>query len=175
MKIGLINKTTNFINLIIMAILWGCFPPPYSQVEDVKFKEQLNNLLTKADKLNKDEHLCFRMDTLTRFTWDKMYIFAGGVTSETMNNRLGVQWEYSKRFCEFWPDGNQLIVFVKDKKIVSSVYFIKGDKKYTDFVISSMGNYIPVVNSFFTISKHTYPTGEFILQINHSSEQHKNY
>ena len=124
----------------------------------------------RANSLMADERTFFKMDTLTDFKWDKMYIFAGNITSEDMNKRLGFIWEYSNNM-GFLHEGNQMIVFVKNNKVVSSSYFLEGDKNYIDFEIGGMENYTPVENSIFSIDKNIYHDEVFTLRIIHPQEK----
>lgn len=64
-----------------------------------------------------------------------------------------------------------MIVFVEKNKVVSSVYFTKGDKNYIDFEIGGMENYTPVKYSLFSIDKKLYHNGSIILQIIHPQEK----
>jgi hypothetical protein len=169
MKIELMNKERQVVNIFLFLLLWGCHKP-YDQVEDKIFKDQINKVLIRAKKLKNNEVAFFRMDTLTKFKWDKMYIFAGEITSEKMDERLGFTWNYSSDM-GFFNEGDKMIVFVEKKEVVSSVYFIEGDKNYTAFEIGGMGDYTPAENSLFSIDKKTYHDGGFILQIVHPQQE----
>jgi hypothetical protein len=154
MKTGPINNGMLVVSFsLVLSLLVGC-DAPYDQIENKEFKKQVAVFLNKVMSIQDNKPVYFRMDTLTKFKWDRMHVFSGEVTAEAMNKELGTEWSYSEKFCDFWPDGNRLIIFVKDKKVVSSAYFIQGEEPYVDlqFAIQNISS----DSSLFSIQKQYY-------------------
>jgi|GEM_PF-3334127 len=49
-----------------------------------------------------------------------------------------------------------LLIFVKDKTVVSTVKYLDGDPKYDDFMIGVLGEYTPKSNSNYYIYKEFF-------------------
>ena len=174
-KLGMgCNRTINWIILFCLTLLFlRCKNiPPYSTVEDLKFKKSLNQVLVRAEILKENERAEFRMDTLTKFKWDKMYAFVGNMKSEEMERILGFKWDYSNCL-ELFSENNHVIVFVKDNKVVSSAYYFGGDERYKHFVIGVMNNYTPVNKSNYYLDKQFDNKGNYYLRVIHPEEANK--
>ncbi len=155
-----INKLVQFAHcLIFIFLICGC-SKSYEEIEDVRFKNRIYQLISQADFLKKNEYTIFKMDTLTDFKWDKMYTFSN-ISRHKMNELLGFEWEYSLDMGMF-QEYDIMVIFVKGKEVVSTSYFNDDDrdgflkKKFT------MGNKLPFClksEAIFSIEKEYGPNG----------------
>ena len=128
----------------------------YSLIEDRKFKADLGKVLQRASlRLGESECAVFRMDTLTKFDWDKMYAIGGNVFKEQIGEQIGIPWEYDGGVGIF-SEGDLLLVFVKHKKVVSTVRYVEGDPNFENFLIGTLGDYASRSNSYYYIYKQYF-------------------
>jgi len=76
---------------LVIPLLWieSCTPTKnYQSIEDIEFKNQLGDVVKRASSvLNESECVVFRMDTLTNFDWDKMYVIGGNFLKNKLRNK----------------------------------------------------------------------------------------
>jgi hypothetical protein len=139
----------------------------YSSIEDYKFKKELGEVLQRASqRLEESECIVFRMDTLTKFDWDKMYAIGGNVFQEQIGETIGIPWEYDGGVGIF-SEGDLLLVFIKRNKIVSTVRYIEGDPIFENFLIGTLGDYTSKSNSFYYMYKQYFSKMPgFYLKVN---------
>lgn len=157
----LITNKSQIITLffLVIPLLWieSCTPTKnYQSIEDIEFKNQLGDVVKRASSvLNESECVVFRMDTLTNFDWDKMYVIGGSFFKEQIEKQIGIPWEYEGGLGIF-TENDMLLIFVKDKTVVSTVKYLDGDPKYDDFMIGVLGEYTPKSNSNYYIYKEFF-------------------
>ncbi|WP_244825183.1 hypothetical protein, partial [Dyadobacter pollutisoli] len=151
---------------LVMLILGTCSDVrTFESVEDKQFKNALNEVVKKADlKLKKGERAFFRLDTLTKFKWDKMYSIPGNVLKREIEKQIGIPWEFGGGM-GFITEGNLLLIFIKDKKVVSTVEFIDGDKRFVPFSIGVLGENMPYSKSSYFIYKQFYAKDGYNIQV----------
>lgn len=144
--------------ILLLALSTGCEKTPkYESIEDKKLKNQLNDVMVMASsKLSKDEFSVFRLDTLTKFSWDKMYGFGGAFTREQVEKEIGIDWPYSGG--EGMMSTDVLFVFMKDHEMVSTIKYPEGDNRFVHFDFYFQGKYLEVLNSNICIYKQFYKT-----------------
>lgn len=86
------------------------------------------------------------LNALTDFSWEEAYIFQPYTTPEYMTEKLGFKW--NNTIGMGYRDDINLIVFVKDKKVVK---YIELPRKYGDFASSDIENVMTPENSIVTI------------------------
>jgi hypothetical protein len=124
--------------LIIATILIGCN-------NSLEIKEDLVESRINSFILNEDQNE-IDINALTDFTWEKAYIFTPYTTADYMKERLGFNWKNSVGID--YRDDINLIVFVKDKKVVK---YMKLPRKYGDFNFDDIENEITPENSIMTL------------------------
>jgi hypothetical protein len=171
----------NVIQVVISSIftiflLLGC-KPNYQEIEDINFKKEIYYLLDRSDFLKKNEYTIFRMDTLTDFKWDKMYVFSN-ISEDTMNKELGFDWDYSMDM-GMLQERDKMIVFVKNNKVVSTSYFNDdnddGGLREWDFTLGNKRPFSTSNDSIFYIDKD-YGTNGYnfnIFQLEYENEHIK--
>ena len=128
----------------------------YNTIEDNKFKADFGEVMRRASlKLGKSECAVFRMDTLTKFDWDKMYVIGGNVFKEQIGEQIGIPWEYDGGVGIF-SEGDILLVFVKNQKIASTVRYIEGDSESKNFMMGTLGEFTPKSNSYYYVYKQFF-------------------
>lgn len=155
------------IAVLLLVLAESCTPVKnYESIEDMEFKSQLGDVVKKATSvLNESECIVFRMDTLTNFDWDKMYVVGGNFFREQIEQQIGIPWEYGGGLGIF-TENDMLLVFVKDKTVVSTVRYRHRDSKFDDFMIGTLGKYTPKSNSYYYIYKEFFfLTTGFYLKI----------
>ncbi|WP_044173779.1 hypothetical protein [Flectobacillus major] len=135
-------------------LLLSC-QPAYKNIEDNTFKNKFVDLLIKFEHLKNTEKARFKLDTLTDFKWEKMYIFGGSEDKEGMNKRLGFKWEYSFDW-DILQEGDFMFVFVRDNQVVSTSYFMRDGLPCNNFSISNGDNFSTPQTSLFYIQKEFY-------------------
>lgn len=156
-----------FIWMWFLPLFYSCDPiKKYESIEDKEFKNGLNKVLKRASfKLKESECIILRLDTLTKFDWDRMYAIKGSARKEDIERQLGMEWEFEGGVGIF-TEGNLLLVFVKNKKIVSTVKYLEGDPSFESFSIGVLGAYAQKSNAFYYIYKQFYaPYEGFYLKL----------
>ncbi len=155
------------IAILLLVLIESCTPnKKYELVEDIEFKDRLSYVVKRASSVLKEsECIVFRMDTLTNFDWDKMYAIGGNFFKEQIEEQIGIPWEYGGGLGIFTED-DMLLVFVKDKTVVSTVKYLREDPQYDNFMIGTLGEYTPKPNSYYYIYKEFFSsTPGFYLKV----------
>ncbi|MCM3655363.1 hypothetical protein [Metabacillus litoralis] len=125
--------------LIISSILFaGCHHN--LEINDDLVERRMNSVFLNKDQNEVD------LNALTDFSWEKAYIFPPYTTSEYMTEKLGFKWNNATGID--YRDDINLIVFVKDKKVVK---YIELPRKYGDFASGDIENGITPENSIVTV------------------------
>ncbi len=169
------NKLIQAISYLIFTLLiCGC-SKSYEEIEDIRFKNQIYQLINQADFLNKNEYTTFKMDTLTDFKWEKMYTFSN-INKQKMNELLGFEWEYSLDM-GIAQEYDIMVVFVNGRKVISSAYFNDDDtdgfvkKKFT---IGSKYPFCLKSEAIFSVEKDYGQNGySFVIYQPQYSEFHQ--
>ncbi|SMO60468.1 hypothetical protein [Melghirimyces algeriensis] len=64
-----------------------------------------------------------RMNYVTRFSWDQLFIFGPGTSLDKMEQALGFEWPDGEALAADLKEGEDLLVFVKEDKVVRYVHF----------------------------------------------------
>lgn len=136
----------------------------YESVEDKVFKNGLNEILKRADeKLNENEKAVFRLDTVTKFDWNRMYGFDGYVTADSIEKRTGVEWEFGDLMCVQSQD--IILVFMRGDSVVSTVRYPEWDRNFISFSIGFRGEYAVPEKSIYCIYKQYDTEGNYRLEL----------
>jgi hypothetical protein len=163
----------NAIILVVHLMFFSCKNTlPYQEVEDINLKVRIDNVLVKAESLNENECAIVKMDTLTKFNWDKMFIFCGNIESNEIDKSIGFPWEYSDGH-ELFNEGNIILIFVKKQQVVSSCVYIEGDHQFKSFRISGMAEGVFPANSIFYVDKQFDTYGNYALRFTHQKESNE--
>lgn len=105
-----------------------------------------------SGKCNGDS-IVFRLDTLTKFEWDKVYFFYSYHSKITVELAMGIKWTFK----EFdMNDYDNLIVFIKNGEVVNYIGF---KPNIDDFSMESKANqygYYTPDNSIISFRKVCY-------------------
>lgn len=163
-----IERVINWLIILVLCSLTrflfqGCSKyRTYESIEDKSFKRDLNEVLKIADKkLNENEKAIFRMDTLTKFGWDKMYAFGGYVTADSIENRTGVEWGFGDLVCIQSQD--KVLIFMKGDSIVSTVKYPEWGRNFLSFSIGFTGQYVTPEKSAYCVYKQYDVEGNYNL------------
>lgn len=120
-------KKISLISLIILYLLFsiGCDM-------QTRQKKDLKSTLVSAieKKRGHDEQVIVKLQSLTTFQWDKFYVFTPYTSIENIYNILGFQWRGAIKSGINHRDDINLLVFVKDKKIVE---YLEYPRSHGDF------------------------------------------
>lgn len=121
-------KKILFRGLLIIGILLGIFL--WDRSPKVQ-REQFAQLLVTAITQNweTEEDVVIQLGALTPFGWERVYIFPPYATAEQIRGSLGFDWPKAMRIGIERRDDINLLVFVRDKKVVQYVAFprVHGD------------------------------------------------
>lgn len=134
----------------------------YESVEDKVFKRGFDEILKRADeRLNENEKIIFRLDTLTKFEWSRMYGLGGYVTADSIEKRIGVKWEFGDLMCVQSRD--IILIFMQGNSIVSTVRYPEWDRNFISFSIGFRGEYVVPEKSIYSIYKQYDTDGSYRL------------
>jgi hypothetical protein len=134
-----INKSSQLILLLIFIffssslsgcgyinkLFSGCANPSQTSV----YKDLSKTIRSK----NFTKEKTFRLNEATSFAWDKFYVFAPYTTSEDIQRTLGFNWSQSNCFDLSSRDDINLLVFVKDGKVIQFLEYPRGDVDFAEF------------------------------------------
>ncbi len=64
-----------------------------------------------------------RMNYVTRFSWDRFYIFGPGTKGAEIDQALGFQWSEGEQLASDLKEGENLLVFVKNDRVKRYVQY----------------------------------------------------
>ncbi|MGV2882478.1 hypothetical protein [Paenibacillus taichungensis] len=97
------------------------------------------NLITAIEKSRVgNELVTIDFKKITGFSWDKVYVFTPYTPEEEINQQLGFNW--SKANLIEYYDSFNLLVFVKENKVVQYVKFPRTNGK---FIVESKNEFAP--------------------------------
>ncbi|SDD02915.1 hypothetical protein SAMN04488112_1283 [Melghirimyces thermohalophilus] len=64
-----------------------------------------------------------RMNYVTRFSWDQLYIFGPGTTAKEIDQALGFQWKKGEKLTSKLEKNEDLLVFTKEDKVIHYVNY----------------------------------------------------
>jgi hypothetical protein len=151
---------------VIAATMFVCAcsnTPSYESVEDLQFKKSLGGFMKRVDsKLKEGERVFFRLDTLTKFKWDKMYSIPGNVLKKDIEKRIGVPWDFNGGL-GLITDDDLLLIFMKGKRIVSTVKIRADDPTFKQFSMGVVDVFTPVTSPIYFIYKQFDSSGYYNL------------
>jgi hypothetical protein len=112
----------------INKLFSGCANPSQTSI----YKELSTTIRSK----NFTKGKTFRLKEATSFDWDKFYVFAPYTTPEDIQRSLGFNWSQSNCFGLSSRDDINLLVFVKDGKVVQFLEYPRGDVDFAEFTVS---------------------------------------
>ena len=114
-----IPKYTTF--LAVSLIVMSCT----GKYRNTDLEEKFRSIAVSYDDQNLNSIHEFSLDSLTNFDWDEAYIFQGntnGIGLDYISENIGAKW-----VGEDVEDEHIRLIFLKDKRVVSSVDFDRAD------------------------------------------------
>ena len=134
------SRQTRFIIwILIIGLALSVFGYFYFQ-DDAVFKRRLDHAVSVNHELD--------LQSLTPFTWDRVYIFQAYTANEVIQKRTGLDWNGSSPT----NDGDQLLIFVEDSAIVTSLILSSSSNGF-DFLNNSDFKSFSTSEAIFTIRK----------------------
>ncbi|RKD25916.1 hypothetical protein BEP19_03020 [Ammoniphilus oxalaticus] len=132
--------------LICMVSLLAC------SAESVEEGNQkLQGQLSKAIKEAQSNQDSIEFKEIADFPWDRMFIFPPYTPVETINEELGVSWSKVGSTGIQNRDDINLIVFVKDNKVVRYLEYPRGQGDFAD--IKKTGGFEPEAAVFQVVKE----------------------
>lgn len=140
--------------LILIFFLLSCGGSGFDFNGDLNLKKSLLSIMSPIsnEKCNGDS-VSFKLDTVTKFAWDKVYFFYGYGTTGQLIHRIGNDWKLE----DFILNGyDNAFVFVKNGKVINHVGFkANRDEIVFENQADLKGFYTPE-NAIFTYKKICY-------------------
>jgi hypothetical protein len=160
------------ITILFINIFVRCDLSIFSENDDKILQGKLNKIIENSKK-NPSKEFEFRMDTITKFKWEKMYSFVHLDSKEDIDKKLGFKWNIN--FQQIGEKDN-LFVFVLRKEVVSYVVFsASNNQKKEEYIGSNIHTfeYFTPQNAIFYFYKLYYPDKTYLLCLSSKSIRNK--
>lgn len=118
----IITKKVFFISLAVFVVVSVIGLVIAEKVkEETKFKDILR--LAMYRKKGKPELIIFKMTSLTKFTWDKVYFFKRFTLKEDVEKTLSFKWDLLEKNQIDLNEDMTLVVFVKGGKVAEYLQY----------------------------------------------------
>ncbi|RYU93573.1 hypothetical protein [Emticicia agri] len=142
----------SFLLIIALVAVLILYPSPEFDFHgDLKLKQSFKQMVKPVTEGKCDgDSIVFRLDTLTRFQWDKVYFFYGYNSAVIFESRIGKK---------VIPNGfmvnahDNFFVFVKNKEVVSFVGFKPNIDEFSFVNNASQETYYTPENAIMSFKK----------------------
>lgn len=141
-------KTKLNLGLVLLILFSSC---GIGIKEDLDFKIKLETSIKL--KMETEADSIISIYNITTFEWEEMYIFTPYTGIDSINSRLGFTWYGAKKTHIYQDDGINLLVFVKDERVVSYSRF---PRDLGDFIKVESSGPFTKDQSIFVIREEPY-------------------